>query len=287
MNAAVLDSSHHTPVEPAPKNAPFAAATALVDSAAMAPLPRSRKVYVQGSRPDLRVPMRMVEQSDTPVFGGAARARREAGVDRAEPGRLRLRHLRSVHRSRREDRHPLGPARAARRVDRRTRRHRRADRADAPRYGRERLADPEARGAALRPAPPADARAKAGSQRLADALRAAGHRHARDGVHRHPREPSARRTRRACVACGPTGTKMAELLTRQHPGQSFGASIPAEDHAGVRARRSRPRPRDHPGQHQSPRDRADDHRPQLPGEDQRQHRQLGRHVVASTKKSRR
>ena len=51
---------------------------------------------------------------------------------------------------------------------------------------------------------------------------------------------------------------------------------PAEaDHARVRARRSGARPRDHPGQHQSPGNRADDHRPQLPGEDQRQHRQLG------------
>ena len=34
------------------------------------------------------------------------------------------------------------------------------------------------------------------------------------------------------------------------------------------------RPRHHPRQHQPPRARADDHRPQLPGEDQRQHRQL-------------
>jgi phosphomethylpyrimidine synthase len=39
------------------------------------------------------------------------------------------------------------------------------------------------------------------------------------------------------------------------------------------------RARDHPGQHQPPGARADDHRPQLPGEDQRQHRQLGRHLV--------
>ena len=43
--------------------------------------------------------------------------------------------------------------------------------------------------------------------------------------------------------------------------------------------RSRARPRHHPGQHQSSRTRADDHRPELPGEDQRQHRQLGRRVV--------
>ena len=50
-------------------------------------------------------------------------------------------------------------------------------------------------------------------------------------------------------------------------------------HAGVRARRGRARPRHHPGQHQPPRTRADDHRPQLPGQDQRQHRQLGGHLV--------
>ena len=46
-----------------------------------------------------------------------------------------------------------------------------------------------------------------------------------------------------------------------------------------RARRSRARPRHHSRQHQSPRARADDHRPQLPGEDQRQHRQLRRLLV--------
>ncbi len=73
----------------------------------------------------------------------------------------------------------------------------------------------------------------------AAALRAQGRDHAGDGVHRHPR-----RVRRR-----------------------------------VRARRSRARPRDHPGQHQSPRARADDHRPALRGEDQRQHRQLGGELV--------
>ena len=46
-------------------------------------------------------------------------------------------------------------------------------------------------------------------------------------------------------------------------------------HAGVRAQRDRARPRHHPGQHQPHRAGADDHRPQFPGEDQRQHRQLG------------
>ncbi|WP_199054805.1 phosphomethylpyrimidine synthase ThiC, partial [Aquitalea sp. ASV15] len=43
----------------------------VVDTAAIQPLPNSRKVYVEGSRPDIRVPMREISQSDTPTqFGG-------------------------------------------------------------------------------------------------------------------------------------------------------------------------------------------------------------------------
>ena len=34
------------------------------------PFPKSRKIYVQGSRDDLRVPMREIEQSDTPASFG-------------------------------------------------------------------------------------------------------------------------------------------------------------------------------------------------------------------------
>ncbi|MFN7754059.1 MAG: phosphomethylpyrimidine synthase ThiC [Pseudomonadota bacterium] len=44
---------------------------AQVDSAATQPFPRSRKVHVQGSRPDIRVPMREISQSDTPAAMGA------------------------------------------------------------------------------------------------------------------------------------------------------------------------------------------------------------------------
>ena len=58
----------------------------------------------------------------------------------------------------------------------------------------------------------------------------------------------------------------------------FPQRIPARDHARVRPRRSRRRPRHHPEQHQSSRVRADDHRAQLPREDQRQHRQQRRRV---------
>ena len=45
--------------------------SARVDGAAVQPLPQSRKVYVQGSRPDLRVPFRAIQLSPTPsALGG-------------------------------------------------------------------------------------------------------------------------------------------------------------------------------------------------------------------------
>ena len=51
----------------------FTAATAHVDSAAVQPLPNSRKIYVQGSRADLQVPMREISQATTASdFGGEA-----------------------------------------------------------------------------------------------------------------------------------------------------------------------------------------------------------------------
>jgi phosphomethylpyrimidine synthase len=51
--------------------AKFTADAAHVDAAAVKPLPNSRKVYVQGSRPDLRVPMREISQAETPASMGA------------------------------------------------------------------------------------------------------------------------------------------------------------------------------------------------------------------------
>ena len=51
-------------------NSEFAAASAHVDKAAIAQLPNSQKVYVQGSRPDIRVPMRKIEQDPTPTDMG-------------------------------------------------------------------------------------------------------------------------------------------------------------------------------------------------------------------------
>jgi phosphomethylpyrimidine synthase len=51
-------------------NPKFLAATAHVDEAAVKALPNSRKIYVQGSRSDLQVPMREIMQADTPASFG-------------------------------------------------------------------------------------------------------------------------------------------------------------------------------------------------------------------------
>ncbi|MEQ1533699.1 MAG: phosphomethylpyrimidine synthase ThiC [Sideroxydans sp.] len=52
-------------------NPQFLATSAHVDEAAVKPLPNSRKVYVQGSRPDIQVPMREITQDETPASMGA------------------------------------------------------------------------------------------------------------------------------------------------------------------------------------------------------------------------
>ena len=96
-----------------------------------------------------------------------------------------------------------------------------------------------------------------------DRLRPGGHHHSRNGIRRDPRESRPRAPTR-----------------RRHARRSvLGRGDPGLRHPGIRARRGRRRPRHHPGQHQPPGVGADDHRPQLPGEDQRQHRQLRRHFL--------
>src|SRR5438445_13123537 len=52
-------------------NPKFIAETARVDEAAVKPMPNSRKMYVEGSRRDLLVPMREIVQSETPASFGA------------------------------------------------------------------------------------------------------------------------------------------------------------------------------------------------------------------------
>ncbi|MCB1878418.1 MAG: phosphomethylpyrimidine synthase ThiC, partial [Chromatiales bacterium] len=49
----------------------FISRTDALGAEAVKPFPRSEKVYVAGSRPDIRVPMRRVALSDTPAAFGA------------------------------------------------------------------------------------------------------------------------------------------------------------------------------------------------------------------------
>ncbi len=48
----------------------FLSKTARIDEASVQPFPNSRKIYVQGSRPDIRVPMREITLSDTHTARG-------------------------------------------------------------------------------------------------------------------------------------------------------------------------------------------------------------------------
>ena len=49
----------------------FIRKTARLSDEVTRPFPNSRKIHVQGSRPDIRVPMRQVEQADTPASFGS------------------------------------------------------------------------------------------------------------------------------------------------------------------------------------------------------------------------
>ncbi len=49
------------------KKPSFTSEQARVDDASIVPLPNSAKIYVTGSRPDIRVPMRKISQDDTPT----------------------------------------------------------------------------------------------------------------------------------------------------------------------------------------------------------------------------
>ncbi len=195
-------------------NDQFFARDAKVDSAAVAPLPASRKIYVQGTRADIRVPMREIAQTDTPASMGAEANPPLAVYDTSgpytDPG--------GAHR------HPSWLAGAARTVDRCARRHGDARGTDVGVRSRS-----PCRCDALRPAlqsaSPAAPREER-RERHADALRAPRHRHAGDGVHRDPRESAPRGNarahagKRAPPACRPE-------LRRQHSGDDDARSSSA------------------------------------------------------------
>ena len=199
-------------------NAPlkFDAATATVDGAAIKPLPNSRKVYIEGSRPDLRVPMRAISQSSTSdSFGGEPNPPLfvyDTSGPYTEPAtsidiRSGLAAMRQGWIAERGDTEQLG--------------------GPSSQYGQARLNDPAL--AALRfnlQRAPRRARSGANVTQM---------HYARQGIITPEmefialRENMQRKEYLAQLeASGPMGKRTADLMGRQHAGQSFGASIPAE-----------------------------------------------------------
>ncbi|AXA92422.1 phosphomethylpyrimidine synthase ThiC [Massilia sp. YMA4] len=192
----------------------FLASTAEVDSAAVAPLPNSRKIYVTGSRPDIRVPMREITQSDTSASFGHEPNPPISVYDTSGPYtdpaatidiRAGLAPLRAAWIAERGDTEELaGPT---------------------SEYGQARLAD--AALAELR----FDLHRK--PRRARDGACVTQMHYARRGIVTPEMEFVAIREnlrRQEYLAelrkSGPLGERMADLVGRQHPGQSFGASIP-------------------------------------------------------------
>jgi phosphomethylpyrimidine synthase len=197
-------------------NPKFLSQAAIVDAAAIQILPNSRKIYAAGSRPDIRVPMREISQSDTPAEMGAETNPPVYVYDCSGPYTDPAVHIdirsglaapRTPWITEREDTEELpGPT---------------------SQYGVARLHDPELAELRfnLRRQP---RRAKSGGN-------VTQMHYARRGIITPEMEFVAIREnmrRQEYLAglknSGPTGVKMAAMMGRQHPGQSFGASIPAE-----------------------------------------------------------
>jgi phosphomethylpyrimidine synthase len=182
-------------------NPKFIAATAQVDEAAIQPLPKSRKIHVRGSRPDIRVPMREITQSDTPTASGIENNPPLTVYDTSGPYtdpdiridiRSGLEAPRAAWIAERGDTEDLG--------------------GPSSRFGVERLTDPkltELRFNLHRS--PRRARAGATVTQL---------HYARRGIVTPEMEYIAiRENQRAEL--------ISDMLKRQHPGQSFGAGLPS------------------------------------------------------------
>jgi phosphomethylpyrimidine synthase len=196
-------------------NPQFLAATASVDEAAVQALPNSRKIYVTGSQLDLRVPMREISQADTPsAFGGEKNPPiyvYDCSGPYTDPQvkidiRSGLEAVRTAWIEERQDTEVLpGPSSG---------------------FGQTRLRDPKLTELRfnLQRAP---RRAKAGHN-------VSQMHYARRGLITPEMEYVAIRENlqreqylEALKASGKNGEKLAELMLRQHRGQSFGAAIPA------------------------------------------------------------
>ncbi|MBU2887656.1 phosphomethylpyrimidine synthase ThiC [Gilvimarinus agarilyticus] len=178
--------------------------SAVVDTASVQPFPRSSKQYVQGSRPDIRVPMRSIALDTTPTeFGGEhnpdVRVYDTSGPYTDPEQKIDLRQgLADVRRqwiTERQDTEALEAVNSD--------------------YTRARLADPELD--ALRFAHQRrPLRAKAGKN-------VSQMHYARQGIITPEMEYIAIRENMALAQARELG-----IMDKQHPGNSFGASIPDE-----------------------------------------------------------
>ncbi|MEX0960545.1 MAG: phosphomethylpyrimidine synthase ThiC [Burkholderiales bacterium] len=189
-------------------NPQFLNSAARIDDAAVKPLPSSRKVYVSGSRPDIRVPFREISQSDTHVSFGAEKNPPLFIYDTSGPYtdpdasidiRRGLPALRQHWIEERSDSEPLaGPT---------------------SKYGQERLADDKLAKLRfdLRHAP----------RRAAPGHNVSQMHYARRGIVTPEMEFIA--IRENCMReryLGSLTPAQRELLARRHRGQSFGAAMP-------------------------------------------------------------
>jgi phosphomethylpyrimidine synthase len=185
---------------------PFSSKTAQVDEGAVKPLPKSRKIHVEGSRPDLQVPMREISQSATHASKGEEQNPPIYVYDTSGPYtdpaikidiRSGLSPLRENWISERTDSEiQSGPASA---------------------YGRQRLADP-----AL-----ADMRfdLKRHPRRAKTGMNVTQMHYARRGMITPEMEYVAIREN---LRCEHLNAQQRELLARQHPGHDFGAFLPRQ-----------------------------------------------------------
>ncbi|MBC8642061.1 phosphomethylpyrimidine synthase ThiC [Caballeronia sp. EK] len=201
-------------------NPKFLSENAVVDAAAIAPLPNSRKVYVTGSTPDIRVPMREITQSDTPDGFGAEKNPPVYVYDTSGPYtdpdanidiRAGLPAVRAQWIEARGDTEQLDGL--------------------SSEFGRERAADPKTAELRFPDLHRHPRRALAGKN-------VSQMHYARQGIITPEMEYIAIREnqRRAeylesLKHSGPNGEKLAAMMGRQHPGQAFGAAAFGKDAA--------------------------------------------------------
>ena len=196
------------------KTPSFTATAASVDPAAIQPLPNSRKIYQTGSRPDLRVPFREISLADTPSQFGAEPNPPLSVYDTSGPYsdpsvqidiRRGLPALRQAWIQERQDTELMAGLNSQ--------------------YGQARQADPELDTLRFE--------LKRQPRRSQPGANVTQMHYARRGIITPEMEFVAIRENlrreqyiESLRATGPQGEEMARRMTKVHPGQGFGASLP-------------------------------------------------------------